>query len=274
MLVHEHGVAVRRACQALRLSHAAYYRPPRSRLLWDSDVVAALNDVVGRHSRWGFWKCFHGLRRAGQRWNHKRVYRVYCALRLDLPRRTKRRLPVRLRQPLVAPARLNETWALDFMADALDDGRRFRTLNVTHEGNREALAIEVGTSIPSARVIRVLDDLIRLYGRPTRVRVDNGPELTAEVFVEWCVTQGIAISYIQPGKPDQNAFIERFNRTFREEVLDAYLFDSLDQVRAIIEEWLATYNTGRPHDRLGRVPPLPFLPRPDAPAESTFAVST
>ena len=202
------------------------------------------------------------------------MHRVYCALRLNLPRRTKRRVPVRLRQPLVAPARLNETWALDFMADALYDGRGFRTFNVLDEGNREALAIEVGTSIPSARVIRVLDDLIRLYGRPTRVRVDNGPELTAEAFVEWGTAQRIGIGYIQPGKPDQNAFIERFNRTFREEVLDAYLFDSLEQVREITDAWLETYNTELPHDSLGRVPPLTFLPRPDTPAESTFAVST
>jgi Integrase core domain len=129
---------------------------------------------------------------------------VYCALRLNLPRRTKRRVPVRLRQPLVAPTRLNEIWALDFMADALYDGRGFRTFNVLDEGNREALAIEIGTSIPSARVIRILDDLIGLYGRPARVRVDNGPELTAEAFVDWCAAQRIAIGYIQPGKPDQH----------------------------------------------------------------------
>jgi putative transposase len=240
----------------------------------DTDVVTALNNVVARHRRWGFWKCFYRLRRAGHWWNHKRVYRVYCALRLNLPRRTKRRLPTRLRQPLLAPARLNETWALDFMADALYDGRGFRTFNVLDEGNREALAIEIGTSIPSARVIRVLDDLIQLYGRPARVRVDNGPELTAEAFVDWCLVQRIAIGYIQPGKPDQNAFIERFNRTFREEVLDAYLFDSLEQVQEITDAWLATYNTERPHDSLGQVPPLVFLPRPHAPAESSFEVST
>ena len=121
-----------------------------------------------------------------------------------------------------------------------------------------------GRPIPSARVIRVLADLIQLYGRPARVRVDNGPELTAEVFVDWCGAQRIGIGYIQPGKPDQNAFIEGFNRTFREEVLDAYLFDSLDQVREITDAWLATYNTERPHDSLGQVPPLTFLPRPDA----------
>lgn len=240
VLVREHGVPVGRACQAVRLSRAAYYRPPRSRLVRDAAVVSALNEVVARHSRWGFWKCFYRLRRAGHPWNHKRVHRVYCALRLNLPRRTKRRVPVRLRQPLVAPTRLNEIWALDFMADALYDGRGFRTFNVLDEGNREALAIEVGTSIPSARVIRILDDLIRLYGRPARVRVDNGPELTAEAFVEWCAAQRIAIGYIQPGKPDQNAFIERFNRSFRDEVLDAYLFDSLEQVREITDAWLAT----------------------------------
>jgi putative transposase len=274
VLVGDHGVPGRRACQAVRLSRAAYYRPPRSRLGRDLDVVGALNEVVARHARWGFWKCFYRLRRAGHWWNHKRVHRVYCTLRLNLPRRTKRRVPTRLRQPLVAPARLNETWALDFMADALYDGRGFRTFNVLDEGNREALAIEIGTSIPSAHVIRVLDDLIQLYGRPARVRVDNGTELTAEAFVDWCGAQRIAIGYIQPGKPDQNAFIERFNRTFREEVLDAYLFDSLEQVQQITDAWLATYNTERPHDSLGQVPPLTFLPRPDAPLKSTFEVST
>jgi len=274
VLVQEHRISVRRAGQAVRLSRAAYYRPPRSRLTRDADVVTALNDVVARHSRWGFWKCFYRLRRAGHHWNHKRVHRVYCALRLNLPRRSKRRVPARLRQPLAAPQRLNETWALDFMADALYDGRPFRALTVIDEGNREALAIEIGSSIPSARVIRVLDELVRLYGRPARVRVDNGPELVAEAFVEWCTAQRIGLGYIQPGKPDQNAFIERFNRTYREEVLDTHLFESLDQVRAITEAWLAIYNTERPHDSLGQVPPLTFLPRPECVPESTFAVST
>jgi putative transposase len=176
------------------------------------------------------------------------VHRVYCAL--------------------------NETWALDFMADALYDGRGFRTFNVLDEGNREVLAFEVGTSIHSARVIRVLDDLIRLCGRPARVGVDNGAELIAEAFVDWCAAQRIAIGYIQPGKPDQNAFIKRFNRSFREEVLDAYLFDSLEQVRDITDAWLETYNTERPHDSLGQVPPLTFLPRPDPASKSIFEVST
>ncbi len=173
-VLQEHGVPVRRACQAVRLSRAAYYRPPRSRLERDTDVVTALNDVVVRHTRWGFWKCFYRLRRAGHRWNHKRVHRVYCALRLNLPRRTKRRVPARLRQPLLAPARLNETWALDSWPMPSTTGVASGPSTCwTRAIERAGLAIEIGTSIPSARVIRVLADCVRLYGRPARVRVDN-----------------------------------------------------------------------------------------------------
>jgi len=235
--------------------------------------MTALLAVVERRSRWGFWKCFDRLRLDGHPWNHKRVYRVYRALRLNLPRRTKRRVPTRLRQPLVAPTTLNGIWALDFMQDALYGGRPFRTLNILDEANREALAIEIGTSIPAARVVRVLEQLILLHGRPEALRLDNGPELTAECFTTWCEAQGIALRYIQPGKPDQNAFIERFNRTYREEVLDAYVFESLAEVQRLTEEWLIDYNEQRPHEALRRLPPARFYPRPlPTPAESTNAV--
>jgi putative transposase len=274
VLVQEHQLPIRRACRVVRLSRAAYYRPPRSRARADAAVIAALMAIVAVHGRWGFWKCFDRLRLQGHRWNHKRVHRVYCELRLNLPRRTKRRVPQRLRQPLAAPARLNHTWALDFMADVLYDRRHFRILTMIDEGNREALAIEVATSIPAMRVIRVLDELIAVHGRPAAVRVDNGPELLAQVFVDWCTAHSIAVRYIQPGKPDQNAYIERFNRSYREEILDAYLFESLAEVRALTERWLQTYNHERPHDSLGRVPPLMFLPRPTSPGRSTFDVST
>jgi putative transposase len=238
----------------------------------DGAVITALQAVVEQRTRWGFWKCFDRLRLDGHRWNHKRVHRVYCALRLNLPRRTKRRVPTRLRQPLVAPTALNGIWALDFMQDALYGGRRFRTLNILDEANREALAIEIGTSIPAARVIRVLEQLLLLHGRPQGLRLDNGPEFTAQVFVAWCEAQQIALLYIQPGKPDQNAFIERFNRTYREEVLDAYVFTSIGEVQAVTDEWLPDYNERRPHDALGRLPPTRFLPRPPTPAESSYAV--
>lgn len=274
ILVREHQLPVQRACRVVRLSRAAYYRPPDSRVRADAAVIAALMAVVAAQGRWGFWKCFDRLRLQRYPWNHKRVYRVYCELRLNLPRRTKRRVPHRLRQPLDAPPLLNQTWALDFMADALYDRRRFRVMTLIDEGNREALALEVATSIPATRVIRVLEELIAVHGHPLAIRVDNGPELLAQVFVDWCAERGITVRYIQPGKPDQNAYIERFNRSYRTEILDAYLFESLAEVRALTERWLTTYNHERPHDSLGRVPPLTFLPRPTSPGQSTFALST
>lgn len=266
-------MSIVRSCRIVRLSRAAYYRPLRPRVERDAPVIAALNAIVERHPRHGFWKCFRRIRRQGHPWNWKRVHRVYCELRLNLPRRARRRVPTRLRRPLEAPAVLNRTWALDFMEDSLYGGRRFRVLNVIDEGNREALAIEIGTSIPSVRVIRLLEELVAYYGRPAMLRVDNGPELTAEVFAEWCREREIEIGYIQPGKPDQNAYIERFNRSYREDVLDVYVFDSIEEVRAVTEEWIEDYNSERPHESLGAVPPREFLPRHKPAREYSFNLS-
>lgn len=232
-----------------------------------------MNDTVAQRTRWGFWKCFDRLRLDGHRWNHKRVHRVYCALRLNLPRRTKKRLPTRIVAPLAAPSDHNRVWAMDFMHDALYSSRRFRTFNVLDESNREALAIEIGTSVPSARVIRVLERRIDLHGKPEALRMDNGPEFTASAFEDWCRQRGIARKYIAPGKPDQNAFIERFNRTYRNEVLDAYVFESIEQVQLLTDDWLTVYNHERPHESLGRVPPLMFMPRQTS-GVSSYPVST
>jgi putative transposase len=265
---------VQRACRLVRLSRAAYYRPPVSASRRDAAVIAALTDVVARYPRWGVWKLFDRLRAEGCLWNRKHVHRVYCALRLNLPRRTTRRVPKRIRQPLIAPPVLNQTWAMDFMTETLYDARRVRALTVIDEGNREGLDIVAGVSIPSRRVIRVLEALVVLHGRPSAIRVDNGPEFTAQPFVDWCSGHGIAIHYIQPGKPDQNAYIERFNRTYRTEVLNAHLFESVAELQAITNAWLNVYNQERPHDSLGRVPPLTFLPRPSSIGESTFELST
>lgn len=270
----DHQLPIRRACQIVKLSRAAYYRQPKCQMQRDAEVIQALNEVVAKRSRWGFWKCFDRLRLEGRTWNHKRVHRVYCALQLNLPRRTKKRLPKRIVNPLVAPGAHNQVWAMDFMHDSLYGGRRFRTFNVIDEANREALGIEIGTSIPSARVIRVLERLIDLYGRPAAIRMDNGPEFTACLLEDWCERHGIERLYIEPGKPDQNAFCERFNRTYRDELLDAYLFGSIEQVQLLTEEWLTDYNTERPHDSLGRVPPMTFMPRQTPIGDSSSTVST
>jgi putative transposase len=265
-LVLEHRLPIRQACRMVRLSPTAFYQPPVPPSQSDAAVIAGLTDAVTRYPRWGFWKLNDRLRTEGRPWNHKRLHRVHCALRLNLPRRTTRRLPRRIRQPLTAPPILNQTWALDFMTETLYDGRRIRVLTVLDEGNREGLEIAIGPSLPSRRVTRVLDELVALHGRPAAVRVDNGPEFTAQAFVDWCTAHGIAVHYIQPGKPDQNAYIERFNRSHRTEVLNAHLFESITELRALTVQWLEIYNRERLHDSLGRVPPLSFLPRPSSAA--------
>jgi len=273
LLVSEHRLPVQRACRAVRLARAAWYRPPPALPRQDAAVIEALTSVVAQHPRWGFWKCYQRLRLLGHGWNHKRVHRIYRALRLNLPRRTRRRVPTRVRQPLAAPAALNRTWALDFLHDRLYDGRAFRVLTVLDEGNREALALEAATSLPSDRVATVLDRLVAIHGRPAALRLDNGPEFVAEALGRWAATQGIALRCIQPGKPDQNAFIERFNRTYRTEVLDAHLFATLAEVVEVNTTWQASYNGERPHDSLGGVPPLMFLPRPTSSPESRSQLS-
>lgn len=270
----EKGLSVARACKAARLSRAAYYRPGLDWGERDGPVMEALNAVLDRRPRWGFWKCFDRLRNDGHRWNHKRIHRVYCQMRLNLPRRTKKRLPIRLRQPLAVPAAVNAVWSIDFMSDSLYNGRRFRTLNVLDEGVREALAIEIDTSLPARRVVRVLTRLVELRGTPQAIRMDNGPELIAETFLSWCENNGIEPRHIQPGKPDQNAYIERFNRTYREEVLNAYVFEDLDQVRQISADWIRDYNEERPHEALGSLPPARFRALIESKTSSTSELST
>ena len=154
-LASEGGLSVQRACRAVGLSRAAYYRAADTPAVRDEPVIEALNDLVAKHGRWGFWKCHGRLRLNGHRWNHKRTWRVYCAMRLNLPRRARKRL-VRPVRPLNAPLLPNEIWALDFMSDSLYQGRRFRTLNILDEGVREALAIEIDTSLTAERVVRTL----------------------------------------------------------------------------------------------------------------------
>ena len=156
------------------------------------------------------------------------------------------------------PEQANQTWSLDFMSDSLSNGRAFRTLNVIDDFNREALWIEADTSLPAERVVRVLEQLLAWRAKPTQIRMDNGPELISQRLESWAKEKHIDLLHIQPGKPAQNAYIERFNRTYREDVLDAYLFDDLEEVRQITERWLEDYNTIRPHEALQGLPPRHF----------------
>jgi putative transposase len=252
------GLSTAQACAMVCLSRASYYRTPRNWRIADAAVIDALNEQLTKSSRAGFWKCYQRIRRAGHEFNHKRVYRVYRQMGLNLRRRTKRVLPKRIAQPLEVSVFPNRQWALDFMHDTLYCGTRFRTLNIIDEGTRECLAIEVDTSLPTARVVRVLERLQHERGLPQQIRVDNGPELIAAEFYDWCESHGIEIIYIQPGKPQQNGFVERFNGSLRRELLNAYLFESLSQVREMVWLWMLDYNDERPHESLGDLPPAVY----------------
>lgn len=270
----EMQLPVSRACSAARLSRAAYYKAGIDRAARDQPVIEALNEIVAVELRWGFWKCYDRLRHLGQPWNHKRVHRVYCDMKLNQKRRTKRRLPRRDLASMVVIQRINAVWALDFMHDALYGGRAIRTLNVIDEANRGALGIDVAVSIPASRVIRFVEQLIEIHGKPCAIRCDNGTELTSQAFTEWCASKTIEIRFIQPGKPDQNAFIERFNRSYREEVLNAHLFESVADVQEITDGWLRRYNEIRPHDALGSLPPARYREKLLAAESSTLELST
>ena len=273
-MVPEHRLSLSKACQIVGFSRSALYKPRVNWAAKDAPVIAALNEMVGKRSRWGFWKCFHRLRADGHEWNHKKVHRVYCAMTLNLQHKTKKRVITCARQSLGTAMELNNIWALDFMPDTIYDAKPFRALNVMDEGNREALRIECATSIPSGRLVRVMDQLIEVYGKPQAIRMDNGPEMTSQGFMDWAERHGVKLIFIQPGKPNQNAFIERFNKSFRVEVLDANLFNSNSEVQMAADEWLMDYNEYRPHESLGDMPPAEFRPRIFERNVSTFKSST
>jgi putative transposase len=270
-LVNTHGLSVTRACSGAGLSRSAWYRPLKNRLEYDQPVIEALQALAEEKPGLGFWKLYRRLRRRGYGWNHKRVHRVYCQLKLNIRRRTKKRVPTRDPQPLMVPLAPNQVWSADFMSDALYGGTRFRTFNVLDDFNREILAIEIDTSLTSERLIRVFEQLEMERGLPDMLRTDNGPEFLGIVFTDWCKDHGIFIDYIEPGKPNQNAYIERFNRTYRNEVLDTWLFRNLDEVREITWHWMLEYNEERDHDGLGGLTPAEALEKA---RNSTFEVST
>ena len=254
-MVTEHGVPKRAACRAMRLTRSVYYRPPGARD--DSAVIEAIEGYIAENPRHGFDKVYPALRIQG--FGKCRLQRVYRALGLNLKRRGKRRLPDRVKIPLMIPEQPNEVWSADFMSDALWSGRRFRTFNVMDDFNREVLRIEIDTSLPARRIVRALDELIEIRGKPQKLRLDNGPELISEALRQWAERHGIERLFIQPGKPMQNGLIERLNRTYREEVLNCYVFETLGEVRRMTAEWITRYNEVRMHESLGNVSPRAYL---------------
>ena len=227
----------------------------------DQELIDSLEKLSRQQPVEGFWKYYDRIRNSGMVVNHKRLHRVYKEMKLPLRRKTKKRLPSRTKERLEVPESFTHTWSIDFMTDVLSNGTKFRSFNVIDDYNREVLFIEVDYSLKSSRVIWVLRHLVNRYGKPKKIRMDNGPEFVAKLTEQWSKANEIDFKYIEPGKPSQNAYIERFNRSYRLYVLDSYLFDSLDEVREVTEDWVEDYNNHRPHDACGGLPPKVYRRR-------------
>ncbi len=222
----------------------------------DRAVTQRIREIAETRIRYGVQRIHILLRREGWLINHKKTHRIYCQEGLNLrTKRPRRHVTARHRQERPAVTAADQCWSMDFVADNLFNGRRIRALTVVDNFSRECLAIEIDLNIPAQRVVRVLDRIVATRGYPVKMRMDNGPELISLTLAHWAEKHGVILEFIKPGKPTQNAFIERFNRTYRTEILDFYLFRTLNEVREITERWLREYNRERPHESLNNLTP-------------------
>lgn len=254
--IKRHKISIRRA--------GDLFQTARKRIISISDKVLKEEEVIKnfalKYPHYGYRMIAAKLKLDGIKFNHKKVDRIYKKLELNLKKNKKsRKLPARVRILEIAHNK-NEIWSMDFMSGVTGNGRKFRTLNVIDEWAREGLTIEVLNSINSKKVIEILEKLIAFTKRkPNSIRIGNGSEFTSYEFTNWAKNNNITLFYIQAGKPYQNCFIERFNGTYRNEILNRYIFSSIDEIKEITEDWLVEYNYKRPHSSLGGLPPKAFL---------------
>ena len=254
-LCREHGLSQRHARRLVRIDHSTSRH--QARRADDQPVRQRLRELAAVRRRFGYRRLGWLLVREGYRMNHKKLYRLYREEKLMVRRRGGRKRALGTRAPMLLPERLNQRWSLDFIADTLSDGRRFRILCVVDDFSRECLACVVDTSLSGVRVVRELERLTGERATPQVIVSDNGSELTSVAILRW-VPGRVAWHYIEPGKPVQNAFIESFNSRLRDECLNEHLFDSLAEARQIIEAWRLDYNHARPHSSLGTLTPSEF----------------
>ena len=244
------GISERHACRVVGVGRSTmrYQSRPRAD---EPALRQRLCELATERRRFGYRRLYVLLRREGHTVNHKRVERLYREAGLAVRRRGRKRCVATPRGVVVRPSGPNVQWSLDFVTDALAWGRRIRLLTVLDTFTREALAIEVDTSLPGERVVQVLARVVGERGAPRELVLDNGPELTSRVLDQWAYTTGIELRFITPGKPVENAFVESFNGRLRDECLNEHWFLSLVDARQLVEAWRLDYNRARPHSALG-----------------------
>jgi putative transposase len=258
-LIESYRVSIKRACLVCQQSRAGWYQQPKPKLL-DAPLKARMHEIASTRVRYGFWRIFVLIRRDGWVVNHKRVYRLYkeegLNLRAKRPRRRKAAAH-RLDRPLLTAP--NQSWSMDFVSDALFNGHKFRALTVVDNYTRECLAIEAAPSLSGADVVRALQRVVsERKAKPGRIQADNGPEFISLALDKWAYEIGVTLDFSRPGKPTDNAFIESFNGSLRDECLNTNWFMSLDDARQKLENWRQDYNHFRPHSSLADTAPALF----------------
>lgn len=259
ILMAERQMGVTRACGLVGISRSFFaYRSRRSP---PQGLRERIHEIAMAKRRYGYRRIHVLLLREGWRINHKRTHRLYREAALQVRRRRRKRIIHGERTPLSRARRPNESWSMDFVSDALANGRRVRCLTLVDDFTKECLATVVDTSITGLRVARALDEVIERRSKPSSISVDNGPEFAGRVLDEWAYRRGIRLRFIRPGKPIENAYVESFNGRFRDECLNEHWFESLGEARALIEAWRHEYNQERPHSSIGNATPAEFAAR-------------
>lgn len=271
MLLTERDFGVTRACGLVGISRSLYRY--RSRRPDGAALRSRIEEIAAIKRRYGYRRVYLRLRREGWEVNRKRVYRIYRDAGLAVRRRKRKRIALFERKPLPKPTAANVSWSMDFVSDGLIDGRRLRCLTIVDDCTRECVAIEVDTSITGTRVQAVLERVADTRGLPKSITVDHGPEFEGQVLDTWAYRANVRLSFIRPGKPNENAYIESFNGKFRDECLNEHWFISMAHARRIIEAWRVEYNTERPHSSLGNLTPEEFAQRTRAKNEDEVSLT-
>jgi transposase InsO family protein len=250
------GLTERRGLAVVGMSASSLRYEPRP----DRNVAlrARIVALAQRYRRYGVGMIHLKLRQAGELVNYKRVERLYRLEKLHIRRRRRKKIPMSDRQPLIRPGAANEVWSMDFMFDRIGSGRTLKILVVTDDATHEAVATVPEHTIGGDHLTRILDGICSQRGKPAVIRSDNGPEFTGKAMLTWAHRHGIALRLIEPGKPNQNAYVESFNGRFRDECLSEHWFMSLAHARAVIEAWRREYNDERPKESLGGLTPAQF----------------